>query len=351
MPRYSKPSKERWVHPNYRKAYCFRYANGMVYTSIDSFRKATGYEWKPSNKPICMEILNERLYAASKKIIIIESKRLTDLIVQFNKDYVSKQHQDTQAAYKRIYKQFIIENYELQQLNEIREMLMKVKNSLKLSDNTMWKRMQRLRKMFDFAVDMEWMDRNPVKNSMVGTYIHKEVEICTKKHIELLINYFNVKKQEDMALMLEFAFITGLRIQEIMNLKWENISDNRIDLIGKGSKKRSIPVKAFPQLNKLLERLRILSIEKPFKWRNQQTPQRFLREALPKLKKKYPDMEWTLTFHVIRKTVINIWRNAGIAAEARNIIAGHSRDVEKGFYLSEPELEYLEKSFEKLSKI
>lgn len=50
MPRFAKSSEDRWLHPSYRKAYCYRYRNGMVYTCVNSVRQSTGFEWNLKDK-------------------------------------------------------------------------------------------------------------------------------------------------------------------------------------------------------------------------------------------------------------------------------------------------------------
>lgn len=352
MPRFAKSNEERWLHPSYRKAYCFRYRNGMVYTCVNSIRKATGFEWHPRNKKICMEILNQRIHeqlfpAENKKDV----KMLSELIMQFHRDKVLKLNDSTVKNYKYIYKQFLNYDLPLSEINEIRDRILLVKNSLKLSSNTIWKRMQRLHKIFEYGVDLEWMEKNPVPKALIPEYKRKEVVICSKEHVEILLEHFNNAGMQNMAFMLEFAFITALRIQEILNIEWEDIDNNILIIKGKGGRKRIIPLLSFPRAKEILLILHKKGLEKPFNWKNQQTPAKYLRNALDVCKESYPEMTWNITFHVIRKTTINIWRNAGISSEVRNLIAGHSKDVEKGFYLSSPEIQYLEKELEKLSKL
>ncbi|MCW5886178.1 MAG: tyrosine-type recombinase/integrase [Candidatus Kapabacteria bacterium] len=351
MPRYAKSNEERWLHPNYRKAYCFRYRNGMVYTSVNSVRQATGFEWHPRNKKVCMDILNQRLRETIIPTKKNDVKMLSELIMQFHRDKVIKLNKATQSHYKTLYKQYLNFDLPLTDIQEIRNRIIDKKNFSTQSNNTIWKKIQRLKKLFEYAVELEWMEKNPIPKALIPEYKHKEVVTCTKEHIEILLQHFNNTGLLSMAYMLEFAFITALRIQEILNIEWEDIEENILIIKGKGGRKRILPLRSFPRAKEILLTLKEEGLPKPFNWKNQQTPAKNLRNALEKCKVKYPEMTWEISFHVIRKTTINIWRNAGISGEVRNLIAGHSKDVEKGFYLSTPEIQYLEKELELLSKM
>ncbi|GAB1372480.1 hypothetical protein MASR1M45_25420 [Candidatus Kapaibacterium sp.] len=352
MPRFAKSSEDRWLHPSYRKAYCYRYRNGMVYTCVNSVRQSTGFEWNLKNKKICMEILdkriNETLFPGKRKD---EGKMLLDLIKQFHIDYVSKLNPATQYYYKQIYKEFFDANMPLNDHIAIRERILYVKSNLKLANNTIWKRMQRHSKLFDHAVQLEWMEKNPISKVMIPDYKSKDVVTCTEEQINILINYFNEKERPVMAMMIEFAYITAMRIQELINLEWHDLTENKLIVKGKGQRKRIIPIRSFPRIMEILNLLQSMNLKKPFYWVSQSAPSLFLREAVKKCALVYPNMNWNVSFHVIRKTTINRWRNAGLPLEVRNQLAGHTKEVEKGFYLSDPEIGYLENELQKLSKM
>lgn len=350
MPPYAKNTEDRWLHPTYRKAYCFRYQNGMCYTVVNSKRQATGFEFIPKNKKVCMKILEQRINEyLNRSTLITQVKTIKDLILQFHRDVVIKLNPCTQRSYKSLYKQFLNFNIPLSDIQGIRNHILEIKNSLQLSNNTIWKRMQRVRKIFEYAVELEWMEKNPIPKAMVPEYKPKSIVTSSDDNIKMLIEYF-VTRNPPMSLMIEFAYITALRIQEILNIQWSDYNESILTVRGKGSRNRIIPLRSFPRALEILNELKTKNTEKPFNWRNQQSPAKNLRIAIKELSKKYPELDWNITFHVIRKTTINLWRNSGIPVEVRNLIAGHSKDVEKGFYLSTPEINFLEKALEILSK-
>lgn len=350
MPRYAKNTEERWIHPDYRKAYCYRYQNGMVYTSINSKRQATGYEWNIKNKKKCLAILHDRLIASDSKTINIKSKTIKDIIKQFHRDKVMALDIKTQKLYKALYKQFLSEDFNLSDTQQIRDYILQVKNSLKLSENTIWKRLQRLRKIFGYAVELEWCEKNPVTKSMVPKFTKGDIVLSKAENINLIINYFRNNDSKLMSLMVEFAFITAMRIQEILDIEWTDIENEQLRIVGKMNIKRIIPLRSFPRAKEILFELRNTGKAKPFDYKNQQTPAKNLRKTLIELKKDYPEKDWNITFHTLRKTTINMWRNAQIEEKVRNAVAGHSEKIADQFYLADYEIEYIENEFNKLSK-
>lgn len=135
MPPYAKNSENRWLHPTYRKAYCYRYQNGLVYTSVNSVRKATGFIWDPKNKKMCMKILNARINDYFNKTIPnTQIKFIKDLIIQFHRDKVTKLNPITQKHYKTIYRQFLNFDMPLSEVQAIRAKIIETKNLAEIAE-------------------------------------------------------------------------------------------------------------------------------------------------------------------------------------------------------------------------
>ena len=177
---------------------------------------------------------------------------------------------------------------------------------------------------------------------------NRRVVVCTDSHIDLIIKDLCEHNQKIVALMVEFATITGMRIQEILDLEWSSFNSKYIIFTGKGDRQRIFPLKPFPRVNDIINELKILSPKKPFDWTRQQLPAGALRDAVRRLEKVYPDMSWTITFHVFRKTAINRWRDAGVDIYTRNAIAGHTEDVASKNYLTDVDIEYIEHEFSRV---
>ncbi|QLH54012.1 MAG: hypothetical protein CH6_2561 [Candidatus Kapaibacterium sp.] len=349
MPRYSTAREDRWLHPSYRKAYCFRYRNGMVYTSVNSVRKATGLVWSQKNRKLAMEILERRIQEEVFGKKIQKSKYVKDLVVRFFNDRVSKLSQATQQRYKRIVKYFLYENWSLDDIQLIRIKILEVVNSMNYNLSYIRKMLSDLKGIFNYAIDLDWMDKNPIITSMLPTIKRQEVRTLTFEHIQKYIEFFFSNNQEPLALIVEFAYLTAMRIQEIIDLKWEDISDRYFIIKGKGDRNRVFPLNPFPRVKEILNRMKELKLSKPGVYQNQQNLARQIKKANVELQKRYPEMHYEkITFHVIRKGAINHWRTIGIDPEVRNMLAGHTREVERNYYLSVPDINLLE---QRLSKI
>lgn len=350
MPRYAQPREDRWVHPSYRKAYCFRYRNGMVYTSVNSVRKATGLVWSPKNRKLAMEILERRIQEEVFRNRAKTGRTIKDLVQRFFEDRVSRLAPATQSRYKRIFRYFLYENWSLDDVQEIRlKILEKVNSMSSYSANYIRKMLADVKGIFNYAIELEWMDRNPIVNSMLPVVKKKEVRAVTSEHIEKYKEYFLSEGKEHMALIVEFAFLTAMRIQEIIDLRWEDINERYFIIKGKGDRDRIFPLKPFPRVKEILDRLRELKVDRPGIYRHQQVLQRHLKRANIELQVQYPEMHFDLvTFHVIRKGAINRWRAMGIETEVRNLLSGHTQAIEKDYYLVVPDVNLLET---RLSKI
>lgn len=343
MPRYVKNNERRWLHPSYRKAYCYCRENGIVYTVVNSVRKSTGLIWSPQNKKKALIILEQRIQQEVFNVKIYQPKTIMDLVKQFHKDRVIKLDKSTQYKYKRLYKDFFLEDLSLDDVQMIRMKIIERKSKLNLAPSTLRKKLSMLRSIFKYAIELEWMDKNPITPSMLTPVPKKEVKLITSEHIAKIKEYFEEKKRPEMSLIMEFAYLTGMRIQEMIDLQWDDVTDRYFVIKGKGDNQRIFPLKPFPRVKEILDELRKMGYSKPIYYKFQQPVARQLKKAIIELDKRFPEMKFAgITFHVIRKGTINHWRSIGIDTELRNMLAGHTREVERMHYLVVPDIDLLE---------
>jgi integrase len=353
MPRYAKSNENRWLHPSYRRAFCFKYRNGMVYTSVDGHRQATGYVWDNKNRRICMDILNRRIYDENNKSQLKRSARtIKDLLIRFYRDYVIKfPHRNTRSGYRVTYRLFLNVDLNLADHIEIREHIRNVaiEQRANYSQNSMRKHMQRLRKLFNYAIENEMMEKNPIISTMIPAMTQGKVVICSEDEIKLLIDEFNKMGKPKEALLVEFLSLTALRIQEAINLQWDDIKDDYFIVRGKGARDRIFPYVFFPRVVEILNLLR--QNNKPFPWKFTQTPTKKLCSLREKLSKSLNQNLDHIHFHSLRKSAINRWRQLGLDAETRNLLSGHTKDVEKDYYLVAPDLNFYKERLANLSRM
>lgn len=347
MPKFTKNSENRWVHPTYRHAFCYRYRNGMVYTSIDGIRQATGYEWSPKSKRACMELLNVRLIQLQTAYVHDNILTLQSVIEYFHRDHVSKLKKGSQLNYITTYRHFFAKPLSLN-YKSLREHIKSVIPTLtSLDKSTINFHLIRLNKLFNYAVENEYIDKNPIVSSMYLKTTKPEIKLCEKDEIDIFLDYF--KDNPKMKLLIEFLLITALRISEAVSIEWSDIKDDYFIVHGKGDRLRIFPHGLFPRVSEIFNALS--PFPKPFEYANYTVPEINLWRARKKLSVIHNRDFDHFRFHALRKTAINYWRLKGIDTETRNMLSGHSRDVEKDYYLAEPDMKLFTEKLKNLSSM
>ena len=108
-----------------------------------------------------------------------------------------------------------------------------------------WTLCAMLRGIIAYAVNQGYIEENPFKSIDVKKYLEKKIikERCylTEDEIEMLIN---TKYNENVKNMFLFSCFTGLRVSDVMKLRWENIICNgdkmHIDITIQKTQKRAI---------------------------------------------------------------------------------------------------------------
>ncbi|MBF0478288.1 MAG: tyrosine-type recombinase/integrase [Candidatus Omnitrophica bacterium] len=109
-----------------------------------------------------------------------------------------------------------------------------------------------LRKMFNIALDLEYVRKSPMKRFKVGKMEQRQRFFNPSEIIKIL----EVAKEDQFqyALVL-YSLQTGFRIEEVVDSFWENINhtNRTITVIGKGKKSRrqKIPALAYEAIMKL----------------------------------------------------------------------------------------------------
>lgn len=108
-----------------------------------------------------------------------------------------------------------------------------------------------LRTMFNRAADWRIYDGpNPVKrvrfykeNGKARPVEESELQAILKAAREIAAKPWS-PAQRSIADLIEFGVHTGLRLHELLSLKWRQIRDDELDITGKGEKRRSVPLNA-----------------------------------------------------------------------------------------------------------
>ena len=293
-----------------------------------------------------MDILTDRINRRNlpkKQAPQTGCKTIIDLLHTYYHTQMNGLSHATLKQYKVAFKKYLPNDLPLSQPELIRDMIWQIFTQSTTAKNTEWKRLQRIRKLFQFGVDEGFIDKNPITKSMVPKYENKPVRTFTPGELRLIIQ--NLPADAEISHFVKLAIRTAMRIGELINLKWTDIYADYIVIDGKTGK-RIFPLKPFPAIRRQLSAIKhINSGLKVFAWTNQQSPARLFRVLLQDL-----GIEGK-TFHTLRKTTINNWREKGYDTELRTLLAGHDLATQKEFYLDSPDLRYFDNKFEKLTGI
>jgi integrase/recombinase XerD len=134
--------------------------------------------------------------------------------------------------------------FENLEYHNITDFLWKVKNE-GLKPRSIYRLIESLRQFYKFLVLENLITNNPAKYLEPPRIPENLPNTLTFDEVSLLLNSINACTEMNVRnrAMLELLYATGLRISELVNLKFSNINlqDRFVRIIGKGSKERLIP--------------------------------------------------------------------------------------------------------------
>lgn len=347
MPRLAK--NNRWRHPIYKNAYCYRrsYGSDAVYMSVNGIRKASNIRWNENNRQIALEALDEFYHEINTPQATPHNMKLLEAVKLFIKESQTTLDDFTIKHYLAIFSRIFLIDMPLSNVIGIKEMVTQAFNNYYADKaaNTKNKAMQRLSRFFDYCVENDYIDKNPITKNLIPKREKVPVLTYTFKQIEIILNYFETKN-ERMYYYIKFALLTGVRVGEFLNLQWSDFSDKAIHLkMTKTKTPRVFPIAHFEELTPVISKLRELNPDKPCALATKDAVRSILYRAFREIEQIHNIDLNGLSFHNFRKTAINIWRDLGIEAEIRALMAGHSIKEEYESYLSDPNSDFYEKYF------
>jgi len=124
--------------------------------------------------------------------------------------------------------------------------LMLFRGRMDCSPSLINRRISALNTFFNFLVDMEIIDKNPIKPSLRIKKVKQRVpEALTPEEVEKVLEAARKRGERDY-LMFKTILYCGLRISELLSLTKESIVEFKgrpvLKVIGKGGKERFIPL-------------------------------------------------------------------------------------------------------------
>lgn len=339
---------EQWNHPDNRHCYCYE-RNGNVYTSVYSKRQIIkGLLWKAQNRSEGMKELNRRLRTHFEALDGIPTAKqgnnkpmLTVAVKAFWQNYVkARLEYSTGKHYKSVFKIYLDFDCSLAETDTLKANIDRhIQNRRGMVGNTkLRKDMQCLRKLFSYCQNEGWIDMNPINTNAIPPEDKVDVLIFTESEMNLLLRH--TYRNPFMSLFIRTAYLTAMRIQELVDLKWSDVSTEYFTIHGKGKRDRIFPFFFAPELSSIFLQLKKLRYEKVepdtlFCWSNQQNPRLLFNMA-----KDFYNIDKAKTFHCIRKTVLSRWESAGIPIEVRTKLAGNSVVVQYKNYIKNPDTDW-----------
>jgi integrase len=338
---------KKWTSPIYKGAYCFKRPDSKyVYLSVGARRKSTGILWSENNKREALDALNDYYYEIYEPKKQAKDYTLYDALKLFLSELKNNIIQETLYRYIFIFKKVFPENIPLDNPIFLKETLFNNFNAFyaNKANNTKYKAIQRLQKFFNYCVDCEFINKNPISKRMLPKQEVREIKTFTDTQI-ISIATFLFNNDIRLYYYFQIALMTGFRLNEIVQLEWSNITEISINLDKTKTKQpREFPLKSFPELSSIFLKLKELNKEKPCHYTNRVGFSRAFTRVLKKL-----NIEG-LSFHNIRKTFVNKLQEFGVNDKVAANIAGHSQKVADKYYRKKLNVEYLNNYFETLGK-
>jgi len=116
------------------------------------------------------------------------------------------------------------------------------------SPATINNKLKNLRALFNYLVECEYLTKNPCYK-VVKQKTDNKIEVFTDLHIKQMLRYYRRLKRKDHeytayrnSAIIVTLLGTGLRIGELRNLKWFDITDTQLIIYGKNRTQESVPL-------------------------------------------------------------------------------------------------------------
>jgi site-specific recombinase XerD len=323
--------------------FLFKRKNGTYYLQFkdEISGKQKAISTKAKYKPEALKFLsqfNSKLKAARERKQIVFY--ISDLRNEVLKYVLDNMQGSTCQIYNRVLNDMLriignkpvklitvkdIENYKSFRISEVKP------STVNIDLSTM-------KAAFNIALRFDWISINPVKSVKKILITQKEYLSFTETQVNIILNNIHNTTIRDF---VRFAFLTGCRLNELINLQWKDVNfadrlltiRNKENFKTKTGKIRYIPISdsLFNLLNDILQQNpgeNVLSYFNPeqyifrninnFKY-NKNYVSKYFKDVLRKL-----NFDNKFHFHCIRHTFISSLIKSGVNINYVREIAGHS---------------------------
>jgi len=267
------------------------------------------------------------MYLATKKLDGLSDKTLKNYAIHLNRfaNYVHKDVKDVTTMDIRVFLADLLKNNNL-------------KNSSLESEKSI------LKSFFNWLEDEEYITKSPARKIKPTKVESRIREALTMKELELLRMGAKTLRQKAL---LEFLYSTGCRLDEVAKVKINDIDwqNQRLDVIGKGNKERTVYLSAVAQVH-IIRYLKSRNDTCEYLFATTRRPvrnmgNRAIERELDKIK-EHSDLERNVFPHLLRHTAATHWLNSGMDLTVVQEILGHEQASTTQIYaqLSNTEVEH-----------
>lgn len=212
--------------------------------------------------------------------------------------------------------------------NDIRVFLYKYQSDRGISNRTLDKYRTYITSFYQWAVDEEYLERNPSKSIKPIKYEVKPRQALNQVELEYIRMACTTIREQAI---IEFLYSTGCRISELANVKKEDIDwkDKKVILFGKGKKYRTsyINAKCEVFLKKYLESRNddceylFVSSKRPYGQMHKAGLERIVRNISARAMEQ---INKNVTPHILRHTTATVALSNGMPVEDISKLLGHS---------------------------
>lgn len=220
--------------------------------------------------------------------------------------------------------------------DDIEEYMLYLAEERKLKPRSRNRYLSSVSSMLNYAVKKEWLEKNPASVVDNAKVIETQKISLSEDEVEELLNAIN---KPLIRVAVNFMAKSGLRINETVNLKLENV-DFEKDLIyvinGKGKKNRNVPLAKSMRSDLVTYIDQIRDSDSPYFFATKKTGRLSAQYTNYELRKAVNSLGWkkTVTNHTLRRSFATNLLHKGVNIVTIQHLLGHASLKTTSIYLN-----------------
>lgn len=216
-------SVKNWSMDGCTGRFYTRGKNNVIWYRKGTNRISTKLPYSPQNKIIAGEMMQkiELNYEgkAIKTMTIVEAYKY---FLEQEKENKSKK---TLRLYNSALKQLISINYTIDNYVAIRKNINDNLAKLKVLNQSKNSRLSNIKSFFQYFIDFEFIEKNPVTKKMFLKVVEKPIEIFTEDEIKSIFEYL-ARKDIRTQMYFKILYYCAFRREELSSMNWEQVIDD-----------------------------------------------------------------------------------------------------------------------------